>query len=413
MLKSILKLSVRNAMRNRVRTGLTVGMVMMGVALLVVGTAWIDGVFNQAYRMGTNMAGHVRLATPGFSDNEALMPLWENMPETDSLVKALKELPNVSAVYPRITTGVTVTAGEEIGEFFALAAGAPESYFRKRLAGDENIVEGAWFSGKPDELVLGNKVAEQIGAGIGDEVVLLGVTQYGSMSPVKGTVVGITGGASPIYSRQVWLPLAKMQWQADIEAGATEILVFGEDFNVADGLADAIGAAGLGEGLAVEPWTVREPWMSMRSQIDGIKGTIMVFIIFLTSLGIWNTMMMSVLERTHEIGVLRAMGLNRLGTVGLFVIEALAIAIIGGGIGVGLGAIPAWLLETYGVHLGEKIVSQMAQNFPMSETVYGDLTADGMLTAFLMGLIMALAGSVIPALRAGSIQPVTAMRTGR
>lgn len=414
MLKSLIRLSARNALRNRVRTGLTAGMVVLGVALLVVGMAWMDGVFGQVFKTGTDMAGHVRVVTPAFADNESMMPLYENIEDTDSLVRALQGHPGVTAVYPRIMTGVTVTAGEEIGEFFALAVGAPKAYFRDRLQGDQNIAAGSWFTGSDDELVIGSRVAEQIDAAIGDEVVLLGMTQDGSISPIKGTLKGITRGPSAIYNRQVWVPLEKMRWLADIEKGATEVLVYGSHYDKADKLAASIAAAAVhGDSHLVQPWRQREPWRSSLKQIGAIQSFIVFLIIFLTALGIWNTMMMSVLERTHEIGVLRAMGLTRLGTIGLFVVEALAIAVLGGGLGVALGAIPSWLLETYGVHLGEKVVSQMADTMPISETMYADLTTHCMATGFVMGLIMALAGSAIPALRAASIQPVTAMKTGR
>jgi putative ABC transport system permease protein len=122
-------------------------------------------------------------------------------------------------------------------------------------------------------------------------------------------------------------------------------------------------------------------------------------------------MTMSVLERTHEIGVLRAMGMSRLSVVGMFVGEALAIAVVGGTFGLLLGLGPAWLLETRGIHIGARLASSTQS--VISETIRGDLTLQGMVNAFALGLLMALLGSLLPALRAASIQPVSAIRSGR
>jgi putative ABC transport system permease protein len=161
----------------------------------------------------------------------------------------------------------------------------------------------------------------------------------------------------------------------------------------------------------VQAWSEREPWKSVASSVSGVQSVIVVIFVLLTALGIWNTMMMSVLERTHEIGVLRAMGLSRAGTVGLFVGEALTIAVAGGLLGVALGVYPAWWLETHGIRIGERTAASVSLG--ISEVVRGDLTGAIVAAAFALGLLMALLGSLVPALRAASIAPVSAMRTGR
>ena len=411
MLKTLLRVSARNALRNRARTGLTAGMVVLGVALLIVGMAWVDGVFGQMMGTATRIAGHVRVVTPGFAAKEKLMPLYENMAEVEPIVAALRDTPELTGVYPRITTGVTVSAGDEIGEWFAQAVGAPVAYFDEQLGGAQDLIEGEWFSGDEDQFVIGSKVAEQTGAKVGGELILLGMTQDGSMSPVKGTVVGILGQSNIFAQRQVWMPLSKMQWLADMDGGATEVVMYFESHLDAERLEPIVAANPALKDLTVQAWMHRDPWAEMWEQADVIAGALVFFILFLTALGIWNTMMMSVLERTHEIGVMRAMGMTRAGTLALFVVEALAIAVVGGALGVALGSIPAWLLETRGIHLGAEVTSKMSDVMPISETMHGDLTLQAVVMGFGLGLVMALMGSLIPALRASTIQPVEAMRS--
>ena len=120
----------------------------------------------------------------------------------------------------------------------------------------------------------------------------------------------------------------------------------------------------------------------------------------------------AVLERTDEIGVMRAMGMTRPATVLLFVGEAIAIALIGGGVGAGLGALPALWLEKNGITISEEITANF-EGLAFEQTMTADLTPEILIYSFALGVVMAVIGSLLPALRAASIQPVTAMRTGR
>ena len=132
-------------------------------------------------------------------------------------------------------------------------------------------------------------------------------------------------------------------------------------------------------------------------------------IVFITGLGVLNTMLMSVLERTAEIGVMRAFGLRRWQTVVLFFVEAFVLAAIGGLGGILLGAGGVTILGRVGIHLGEG-ASKLSAAIPINETVYPELTPDILVTGFLLGLAMAVVGGFLPALRAARIQPIDAMR---
>jgi putative ABC transport system permease protein len=411
MTRTTFRLAARNTLRRRARTFFTAGMVLFAVAVLLVASTWVGGIFSMMLSGMTAMGGHVRVVDPEFAAREELMPLYENLEKTTPLVALLERQPGVLAVEPRIMTGVTVTQGEEIGDVFAMAVGANERYFREQLGAKEKLIAGTWFTGAPDELIAGAKVAERTGARVGDELVLLGATQDGSLSPIKGKLVGIVRSGAIMLDQQVWLPLEKARWLTDIPEGATELLVFAAGLEEGRALAGQLKALPELRPYAVQSWDEREPLKSMIGTVAGMQGAIVFTFVFLAALGIWNTMTMSVLERTHEIGVLRAMGMSRLSVVGMFVGEALAIAAVGGGLGLLLGVGPAWLLETRGIHIGDRLAS--SAQAVVSETIRGDLTLEGMVNAFALGLLMALLGSLLPALRAASIQPVSAIRSGR
>lgn len=412
MSASLFRLAVLNTTRKPSRTILTAGMIVAGTAMLLVALSWINGIFGSMTAEIADMAGHVRVVDADFAAREQLQPMYENIADVQPVLEALQATEGIVAAYPRITTGVTLSVGEEIGDVFALVQGAPEAYFHERLKVDEHLAAGRWLQ-NDDELVIGAKAAEQAGAKLGDEVILLGMTQDGSMSPIKGELVGVLQSGNALLDRGVFITLERAQWLTDIPAGAIEILAYGADRDDAPALAAAVSSSPALDGLVAQAWMDRDPWNAMLTMVSKIRGFLAFCIVFMAALGVWNTMMMSVLERTAEVGVLRAMGMSRFGAVMLFVGEAAAIAVIGGLVGVALGAGPAWYLESHGLHLSEQMIDNLGANVPLKAVMRADLSWANSLQAFGLGLAMAILGSALPALRAASIQPVCAMRTGR
>ncbi len=409
MQSPLLRLAFLGATRKPVRTLLTAGMILAGTALLIIFLSWLGGVWSEMLQSTTDLAGHVRVVTPAFEERQSMMPLYENIADVEPVLKAIRSVPGVIAAYPMIETGVTVTVGEEIGDVFGLAVGAPQEWFTRWQKVDKKLVAGRWMEEDKGELVLGYTVADRIGAKLGDEVVVLGQTQDGALSPIKGTLVGIARAGNPTVDQKVFLPLSVVRYLADMDGGALSVLAYGDDYWDAEDLAGRVRELPALEGLSSKAWNEREPFRGMVGVLTVVRGVLIFMVVFLAALGVWNTMMMSVLERTAEFGVLRAMGLTRLGAVSLFVGEAIAIATLGGLGGVVAGSLPTLWMAKHGVKLGEKITNSVGSDVPMLAELHPTLTVDTLLLAFGLGLLIAILGSLLPALRAASIQPHTAM----
>lgn len=407
----LVRLALRNAVRSPTRTGLTALTLVLGTALLTVAMAWLDGVFGDSLAKAAEPVGHVRVADPDWARREALFPLASNLPETDGLVERIAAVPGVVAVYPRIVQPVTLTVdrpdGEALGEVLGLAIGASDAWMRERLALEAALTTGRLAEGD-GEVVLGATLARRLGARPGDDLLVLGSTQDGSLAPIRARLVGVASQGSAVVDQGVFLTLEKSRWMADIPDGATELLVYGASRDDAPALARAVGALGL-ESVVVEAWSARAPWSALLGLLAFVRAALEGIIVLVTALGVWNTMMMSVLERQSELGVLRAMGLSRAGTVALCLIEALGIAVIGGAVGVGLGAVGALWLETNGLDLGPRVAQNLAIQVPTR--VHADFQPSIAAWAFGLGLLTAALGSLAPAMRAAAIQPVDAIRS--
>jgi putative ABC transport system permease protein len=404
------RMALRNALRNQRRTALTALTVTLGTALLTVGLSWFTGIANSAISASTEMTGHVRVATPRFVEREHLMPLAENIAQTDPLVERLARVPGVVAVWPRIMMGVAATrADQELGENFGLMQ-AMDLAWIERQGLRQRISSGAWFTsdGKGEALV-GRQLAKDMGLSAGEEAIFIGQTQDGSLAPMKARVVGIVDTGMGVLDRMVWVPLEQGRWMADIPGGALEIVLFAEDRDDAPALAAAAQSALPPElPLVVQAWSSREPMASIMAMNYGILRLVSAVIIFIAGLGVLNTMLMSVLERTAEVGVLKALGMRTSSVIALFTLEALFIATSGGVLGAVLGSLGGLYLEDHGYDLGEG-ASDLAGSMPIHRVLHADWSPEIALIALGCGMAMALVGSLLPAWRAARIQPVVAM----
>lgn len=409
-----LMLALRNARRNPRRTLLTAATVLIGTALTTFVLSFLNGYVDEMLESMADNHGHVRIVTDGWAEREILQPLYENIPETAPLEEAIGAIPGVSGVEPVIRTGVVLAMGEEIGEDFGLVVAGRKSFLEEQLKLDQYVISGTWLTDGPDEVVIGRKLANDVGAVVGEEILVLGQTQYGSMAPMSPTVVGIVANDGMTDSR-MYMNLDSARWLIDVPDGAIELLVYAESHDpaVVGPVRDALEGLPELEGHDLRPW-YEEPFAAQSLPVmEGINIIIAGLMMFVMVLAIFNTMTMSVMERTGEIGVMRAMGQTRIGAVVLFLVEAATIGFLGGVAGVTLGALGGYYFQVHGVSLGQEMVDEAGANFPVSATIYAEVSPDILLQCLMLGLLTAALGALLPSLRAASIDPSSAMRARR
>ena len=418
----LLTLAARNTLRNGRRSALTAATVLFGTGLLTLGLSWVNGVEAGMVRDIARSIGHVRVVNSRWLEKEKLAPLYENIPQTEAVVAAALATPGVAHAWPRLQMGVMASKdGEELGEVFGMVVGAPLDYFEQSMELRPRVAQGSWFTDDgAGQALIGKTLARQMGVEPGDKAIFLGTTQDGSISPIAVTVTGLIDSGTGAFDRQVYVPLSTARWMADIPDGGLEVLVTTTDPLEAPAVARLLEerlagvSAGLGEGatLRAQAWSAREPFASMFGVVGKVLSLVASVIVFITALGVLNTMLMSVLERTAEVGVLRALGMKGRSILALFFIESLSIGAVGGALGVALGSLAALRLEAVGLDLGAA-ADKMPATLPVNRVLYADWTPEIALLAFGLGLMMALLGAILPSLRATAIQPVIAMRARR
>jgi putative ABC transport system permease protein len=400
-------LAVRSVLRHRRRTLISGGTVAFGVAALILAGAFIEWIF-WATREGTIQAGlgHIHVARAGFHAGGTADPGRYQLPGQSKVLEALRALPRVRTVAPRRSFSGLISKGDTTISFLGEAVD-PD---RERNFGDVSIiVQGEELSQQdPTGIIIGHGLAANLGASVGDTLVLLSNTPRGGVNAVETRVRGLFATVSKAYDDSaIRVPSATAQNLLRSSGADRWIVVLKDTADTPAALRD-FGARFAGRDLEFVPWYELADFYNKTVQLlsrqMGFMHLIIAVIIVLT---IVNSMMMSVLERTSEIGTSMALGTARKGILAQFVIEGVMTGVVGGLAGALLGIGLAELISAVGIPMPPP--PGQARGFRAGMIV----TTPLVLQAFTVAAVSALVAALYPAWKASRTQIVDALRHAR
>ncbi|MDP1825261.1 MAG: FtsX-like permease family protein [Archangium sp.] len=403
----LLSMAFRNVLRNRRRTLITLAAVAIGVA--AVGT--IRGVLNGL--QGNIIKGSIettlgalQIHRTGYLANVMSTPLSMDFVADDAMLSKVRSVKGVTAVAPRIqfagTMTLSVPEGEEEPEalFFAAVAIDPTLEPGVTPQRPKLFTEGTVLD--ESHVVLGDALAAAFGAKREAEAVLLAPDRDGSLNGELAKVGGAMRAMMPGEMKIAVVPLGLAQRLLRMEGRVTELAVAVDDVKRLPEIAAGLRTA-LGPEFEVHAWNELAP---ERKTIMGIQDAISVIVsvvfVMLMLLGVANTMLMSVLERTREVGTMMAVGLTRGSVMTLFLLEALVLGLLGAGGGLGLMLILTTVLARKGITFTPPSATMSMEVFPFLTFWF---TAGVLFTAVAGAVVFAL----YPAFRASRLRPVQAL----
>lgn len=407
-------LALRNVLRHRRRSAMAAGAVAFGVIAVILANSFIAWVM-WAMRETTirSQYGHVQVSRQGYGDFGAAEPSKFLIDEAAPLRKELRSVPYVRVVAPRMSFSGLLSRGDATVSFIGEGVDPREeealaSSLRLPRAAI-NIVEGQNLSADaPMGFVLGEGLAESIGARVGDNVVLLADTPGGGVNGVEGKVRGIFSTISKAFDDAA-LRLDRSAAQALLRSTGDHRLIVLIDRTENTGRAvDDLRRRFAASGFEFTPWTELADFYNKTAalfakQTSFVEAVIAVIIV----LSITNTMTMSVLERTGEIGTAMAVGVPRSRVLRQFVLEGVTLGVAGGALGVLLGVLLARGISAIGIPMPPPPGQSWGYRAEML------VTAPALIQAFALALVTTLAASVYPAFRASRQVIVDALRTHR
>jgi len=438
----IFDLALRNIQRNRRRTLLAVISIALSVALTTFLNGFTSGVLqNMVKNITKNESGHIRIATEGFVKRSRFMPLDELVSDPEQLIQAIRSIPEVkkeiSVIAPRIAFGTLLSNGPKTISAYGIAGDSKTE--TEVLNMNRSIVQGRYLE-KQGEIILGKEAAASLGLTVGDRIRIVTQGADYSLRLRRFTIVGLFSTGAPQMDRSFFqIPLEDALEFLRTDGSVQQILVFLKDYTNANqisailrqelakagyfiaGMSASDGATTHGasaqglttdaakadEALKIQSWTEIGEYPRLINMMEVIYFWIELVITFLGAFIISNIMMMVVLERKREIGILKALGLNRRETLRLFLTEGALLGFIGSGIGAFFGFLLCWLFSVYGIDFSSAMGSL---TFPIDPVFYAVVNPTGIITMFILGILVAMVVSYLPSRRAALLDPVEAIK---
>jgi len=401
------RIALRNVLRNRRRSLITFAAILISIVATVSLRGLANGMaaaMQSAVVLG--QTGALQVHRTGYLKSTGGSSLDLDLSADAAFLGRIRAVPGVRAVSARIAFGGMVNANDTTSPAL-FSALDPVGELHVCPERDHIATEGHGFSETEREAaVLTPELVRTLGIKLGQKAALLTNDKEGSLSAADLTVVGVYGQPGlPLPEKKIgFVPLAMAQELLHMQGRATEIAVAVDvavdDLKALDRVKAAI-ATELGPNYEVSTWSELVPFLK-----DGVASWRFMSNLFtciflvVALLGIVNTMLMSVLERTREIGTMMALGVRRRSILGLFLLEATVLGCLSGLAGASLGSALVFRVGKAGLHL--HMGSATLHIHPFIDVGF-----------FVLALALATAGAVLaaiwPALRASRLRPVTAL----
>jgi ABC-type lipoprotein release transport system permease subunit len=406
------KMAWRNLWRHGRRTWITLISIAFATFIAMIMTAFSDGNFAAMIDMAARLGGgHVTLQNAEYLDSPTLSRTVRDGP----LVEAARGDPDVRRVVTRITGQFMLsTAEQSYGAGFI--AYDPASEDADTLSLLEALRDGQGFE-KADApgIILGERLARNLHAEPGRKVVFTLTDKQGDIVRDVSRVSGILRTGSPsVDGGLALLPIDRMREVLGYEPDeAVQVALFLDDQRAADRVAERLNRrVRAAEAL---PWHEAQPELGgfIAMKVGGAR-VMEGVILLLVAAGIFNTLLVSVMERTREFGVLMALGFGSGRLFGLVMAESLILGVLGVGLGYLVTAYPYYYLSTTGLDLVSAVAGS-GETFEVagvgvSGRMFALLYPENAVIITAAVLLATLLAGLYPGWMASRVEPVEAIR---
>jgi putative ABC transport system permease protein len=414
----LVTLALRNLLRHKRRTLLTAAALVFGIAIMILGQAWTratETAVVEPARLAT--LGHVLVfAEDAAADEGAEISFiapqnnYRLIPEPQEVIDmVLREEPRLAAGLARLMVGALLSSGDVSMEGLLIGI---DPRAREAVYPALGLREGRHFEPGEKGILLNRSVARKLGVGVGGTVVALGTTADGRLSGIKLAVTGIwtVRGLDAYEWGSCYVDLAAVQELLDA-GDAAGVVVFRQKDDRAPSapVAEAVTAALRRNGVRARAWTWEEmggPFLGGMIVNRVVGGILHVVLVIIAAAGVLNTALMSVFERTREIGTIRAVGSRRSRVVALFLLEGLFLGISGAAFGSLLGA---GLVRYFSVH-GIPAFSEAQRYHYGGDRLYTALAWGDLVSVPALMIAVSVLATLGPALMAARMRPADALR---
>ena len=401
------RMGLRNILRQRRRSVVALLAIGLGEVAMILAGGFIE--WNLWFgRESTihSQLGHIRAFRPGYLELGAADPHSYLLPEGAPELSAIESTQHVALVAPRLQFNGLVSHADATVSF--LGEGVDPSKERT-LSRSLEIVQGENLSSPSESAVIvGEGLAANLGLRVGDRVVLLSNTASGGVNAVEATVRGLFATISKEYDDVALRAPLGLARKLIRQAGAHSWLILLDDTRYTQSLVGQFRSRFAAQAYQFATWwDLSDFYRKVEALYVRQFGVVKAIIALIIVLTIVNTLTISVLERTREIGTAMALGRTRSDILRLFVVEGTALGLVGALAGAVLGVVAALAVSAIGIPMPPS--PGMAHGFVAEILVTPGLV----LQASAIVALAAAFASLYPAWRASRLRIVDALRQAR
>lgn len=398
-------LAWKNIWRNKKRSMIILAATVIGLTAGLFAVGMMTGMYEAMISSGINREiGNLQIHTASYKHDQLIS---QSLPGPDSIVRMIRTHSDVRSVATHsLIEGMASSAATASG---IMIFGIKPDDEREVTAVSHSVIEGTYFE-KPNSIVIGKKLAEKLKLKLRSRIVL-------SFSGVDGNIIygsfRIAGifktDATNFDMMNVFVRQEDLSSLLGTETPIHEIVIRTHTPTMIDSTKAAI-QKNLSPKIVVESWKEIAPELKLTADSSEIVDAIFLgIILFALLFGLTNTLLMSVIDRTRDFGVLLAVGMYRRRLFAMIILESLFLSFTGGIIGVLLG----WGITSYftvhGIDLSSVSTGLSAYGIPsilypfIRPSLYGTLT--------IMMIMTSIIAALYPAIKAVRLKPVEAIRT--
>ena len=417
-MKNMLKLALRGLSRNRRRSMMTLLAIAFGFSAIVLFAGYTHNVYDGLSRQSINgeMLGHLTLSKRGMRKEGKLDPerYLLTASEVDAITKLLKDEPHVEMVSPRLAMSGLVSNGRASTIFIAegIEPAAMETLQKDVLTEQEkksgmfNKLKKQLDPAHADVVELSEGLLEMLHLREGGQAAVLVNTLTGQANAADITVGhSFNTGNAGSNDKFAFVSLALAQSLLDAQGRADRLTILLDDKSQTEAMRDHLQAKLKAAGFDVEIMTWQELsdfYNQVHGMFDMIFGFIFSIVLTVVVMSVANSMGMTVIERTREIGTLRAIGLKRSGVVKLFTTESMLLTLIGCVSGLLLTLVVRW-----GINMAD--ISYVPPNSASRVPLLVDLDVGRTLFTFVLMGVVGTVAAYMPARRAAKKDIIDAL----
>ncbi|MFN2137588.1 MAG: ABC transporter permease [Candidatus Promineifilaceae bacterium] len=400
-------MAYRDIVRNGRRAVTTIIAVALGLMVVMLMAGLMRGMIDSGLRDNIRITtGHLQLRATTYELDKMSLLAQDLLDDPERLAEEVAARAEVQSAAPVLWTSTILSTPRESAAL-QMTGINPDDTFHEPLR--QGIIAGTFLNADDrGQILLGKRLADEMEISVGDRVSLASGTANGSLEEGVFTVAGLFNTGFPGHDQNtVIMPFAQAQAFTDTGDRASSIIVMLNDREDTQAMAMALDRP----GITVLTWEDMNQFiLQTMGAANGFYYIIYVIVILVVAILIANTLLMSVFERTREMGILASLGMKDSQVMVMILLEAAVLALIGIAIGLILGLGAVFYMSRVGVNMGEDTMS-LVEGMAMGSRLYPAMAPDqfAILSLLMLGIVVLV--SVYPAWVAARMEPVEALHT--